>query len=215
MTRENTDEHQEHPELDEQQELDGRRLRRIEGRALLFQEAMRRYERGEPVELAAVAAAHGVGRTTAYRWFGTNDGLLAELVLTRQDNNFTNALDRHARKRGSARVVATLIEFLDHASASERFLKLLRREPGRALAIATSSRYPNQAALIAMVEGLLEEERARGLETAMDPPTLAYTIVKLIDALVYGAAAAGEPLETDRAREVFTKLLIADGQKGR
>lgn len=195
------------PAEDSAAETDGRRLRRIEGRALLFDEAMRRYHAGEPIDLATLASENDVGRSSAYRWFGSNDGLLAEIVRARQAENFANVSRLHVRKRGRSRVVAVLVDFLQHAADSERFVALLDREPKRALAIATSSRHPNQAELVGLIEDLLEREAARGLHLPMDAPTLAYTIAKLVEAFLYGDIAAGEGVKTDRAAEVFTKLL--------
>src|SRR4051794_12912746 len=40
-----------------------------------------RYLRGQRVDVQAIAAEIGVGRATVYRWFGSRDNLIGEVVI--------------------------------------------------------------------------------------------------------------------------------------
>ena len=54
----------------------------------------------------------------------------------------------------------------------------------------------------------MEESVARGqLELAADAPTLAYAIVRLVEAFLYNDAAAGLRGDADRLRVVLAALL--------
>jgi AcrR family transcriptional regulator len=43
---------------------------------------MRRYLRGERIDVQAVAAELSLGRTTIYRWFGSRENLIGEVLVT-------------------------------------------------------------------------------------------------------------------------------------
>ena len=44
--------------------------------------AMHRYLRGQRVDVQAIAAELGLGRTTVYRWFGSREGLIGEVLAS-------------------------------------------------------------------------------------------------------------------------------------
>jgi AcrR family transcriptional regulator len=70
---------------------DPRERQRENCKARILTDARDRYMRGQRIELTALAAEHGVGRATAYRWFGDNERVLAEVLGERARKNF---LDR-------------------------------------------------------------------------------------------------------------------------
>ena len=43
--------------------------------------AMHRYLRGRRVDVQAIAAELGLGRTTIYRWFGSREELIGEILV--------------------------------------------------------------------------------------------------------------------------------------
>jgi AcrR family transcriptional regulator len=184
-----------------------RTQRRAAGRQLVFDAAVARYLKGEPIELASLAAEAGVSRASAYRWYRGNDHLLAEVLRHRTDHNFARARDRHAHKTGHERVLSVLGDMLHHAARSERTRTLLDRHPQRTMAVLASGAYPNQRLAIARVETLLEEEVARGLELSVDTHSLAYTIVRIIESFIYADVIAGEPPDPDRALDII-RLLV-------
>ena len=65
-----------------------------------------------------------------------------------------------------------------------------------------------QPAWVERTQALLEESVARGtLVLAADAPTLAYAIVRLVEAFLYNDAAAGLRGDADRLRVVLNALL--------
>ena len=51
--------------------------------------AMHLYLHGRRIDVQAIAAQLGLGRTTIYRWFGSREGLIGEVLV--------RAADAHAR----------------------------------------------------------------------------------------------------------------------
>lgn len=170
------------------------RARRSKGRDRIFESAVKRYVDGASIDLSTLAAENGVSRASAYRWFGDNDRLLAEVLLQRADANFERASKLHASKRGRERVIATLSDFLHHASESEG-----------------TRAYPNQRAVIENVEGLLEEEAKRGMQLPADIRSLAYIIVRVIESFIYADVIAEEEPNPERAVDMIRLLVAPNG----
>src|SRR5437763_12495931 len=53
--------------------------------------AMRRYLRGRRIDVQAVAAKLGLGRATIYRWFGSREGLIGEVLVHAAEPLLTEA----------------------------------------------------------------------------------------------------------------------------
>src|SRR5918998_735287 len=68
--------------------------------------ALHRYLRGRRVDVQALASELGLGRTTIYRWFGSRDMLLGE-VLARATDPVIDAARAGARGRGGKALLDT------------------------------------------------------------------------------------------------------------
>jgi AcrR family transcriptional regulator len=86
---------------------DARERQREECKARILTGARDRYMRGQSIELTALAAEHGVGRATAYRWFGDNERVLAEVLGERARENFGDRIREHADRFARAASAAT------------------------------------------------------------------------------------------------------------
>src|SRR4051812_10249678 len=71
----------------------------------------------ERLDMSALADALGINRVTLYRWVGSRDQLLVEVVWSLAERALQEA-DRRAGGRGPGRVVAVLTGFLDLVIAS-------------------------------------------------------------------------------------------------
>jgi AcrR family transcriptional regulator len=167
--------------------------------------ALDAYLHGRRVDVRAIAAELGLGRTTIYRWFGSREGLIGEAVVRAAEPLFDEA-----RAGASGQGGAALLDTFDHinrglsaAPALRSFLELERD----ALRILTSSGGPVQPRMVARVRGIIEEEVARGFRPAVDSATLAYAIVRLAEAFLYNDATAALRGDVDRLREIEAALL--------
>jgi AcrR family transcriptional regulator len=169
--------------------------------------ARRRYLDGERVDVRAIAAELGLGRATLYRWFGSRERLVGEVIAREAEEYFTRV---RARVEGSG--AAALLETFDQinhglarASAVRRFLEQEREAAMRTL---TSSGGIVQPAAVAAIESLIDAEvRDGAYEPPVDPHTLAYAIVRLAEAFIYNDALAGIRGDVERLRQVEAALL--------
>lgn len=169
--------------------------------------ALDRFLHGRRIDVQAIAAELGLGRTTIYRWFGSREGLIGEVLIRAGD-----PLLDDARARAGGRGGAALLDTFDRMNRSlvtaPALRQLLEQERGVALRIITSSGGKVQPHFVARIATFVEEEvRAGAYEPPVDPPTLAYAIVRLAEAFLYNDAVAGIRGDVERLREVEAALL--------
>lgn len=165
------------------------------------------YLEGQRVDITVVAATLGLGRATIYRWFGSRQMLLGE-VVARQLELLV------ARKRAEVpeRGAAGLLEVLDRVnrtlSRSRALRRLIEQERDSAMRMLTSGAGVVEPRAVACVEAMIAEEiAARRYEPPVEPATLAYALVHLRHAFLLGDAAIGIRGDYERLREVQAALL--------
>jgi AcrR family transcriptional regulator len=176
--------------------------------------AMYRYLRGRRVDVQAIAAELGLGRTTVYRWFGSREGLIGE-VLVRAAEPLLDEARAKARGRGGSALLDTFDRFNRGLAAAPALRQFVEQERDAALRIITSGAGIVQPRIVARIAGLIEEEvRAGAYEPPVDPATLGYAIVRLAEAFLFNDAAAGMRGDVDRLREVEAAILGVRASKG-
>jgi AcrR family transcriptional regulator len=169
--------------------------------------AMHRYLRGRRVDVQAIAAELGLGRTTIYRWFGSREGLIGE-VLVLAAEPLLAAARKSARGRGGSALLDTFDRFNRSLAAAPALRQFVEQERDAALRIITSGAGPVQPSIVAMITTLIEEEvRVGAYEPPVEPTTLGYAIVRLAEAFLFNDAAAGMRGDVDRLREVEAAIL--------
>jgi AcrR family transcriptional regulator len=168
--------------------------------------ALRSYLHGERIDVQAIAARLGLGRTTIYRWFGSREGLIGEVVARAAEPLFDEARAA-ARGRGGAALLDTFDRInraLADAPALRSFLELERD----ALRILTSSGGIAHPRAVAKIRSFIEDEvRAGTYAPPVDPATLAYAIVRLAEAFLFNDATAALRGDVERLREIEAALL--------
>lgn len=157
--------------------------------------------------MSALATELGIGRVTLYRWFGSREGLLVEVVWSLAQRLLRH-VDEQVEAVGSERVVAVVSGFLDGVIASPAMQAWLADEGEFAMRLLTRRRPGFQPRLIAAIEGLLEEERAAGrLELPAEVAEVAYVVVRLIESYTYLDLITGEVPDARRAEPILRMLL--------
>src|SRR5581483_11526376 len=132
----------------------------------VLQLATEQYLKGERLDLTVIAQRLGLGRATIYRWFGSRDGLLGE-VIARQLEDLVARRRREVRRRGAEgllEVFDRINRSLAHSAALQR---LLEQERSAALRLVTSSNGLVQPRGEAALLGV--EERTRRPSTRSAP----------------------------------------------
>ena len=169
--------------------------------------AMRRYLRGERVDVLAIAAELGVGRATIYRWFGSREGLIGHVLVQAAEPLLAQARAK-ARGRGAHALLDTFDRFNHSLAAAPALRRFVEVERDAALRIICSGAGVVQPRIVAMIAAVIDDEvRAGRYEPPVELETLAYAIVKLAEAFLFSDAVAGMRGDVDRLREVEAALL--------
>lgn len=169
--------------------------------------ALHRYLHGRRVDVQAIAAELGLGRATIYRWFGSRENLIGEVMFLAAEPVLVEARAK-AKGRGGRALLETFDSFNRSLADSPALRRFVESERDAALRIITSGGGGLQPRIVASIQSAIEEEvRAGTYESPMEPSTLAYAIVRLAEAFLFNDAAAGMRGDVDRLREVEAALL--------
>jgi AcrR family transcriptional regulator len=167
---------------------------------------MYRYLRGRRIDVQEIAAELGLGRTTVYRWFGTREKLIGDVVVKAGEPALRAARERALGTGGQA-----LLETFDSFNrflADNRVLRtFVERERDAALRIITSGVGTVHPRLVELISGLIVDEIEAGTYVApVEPDTLGYAIVRLGEAFLFNDPA-GMRGDVDRLRDVEAAIL--------
>lgn len=169
--------------------------------------AVYRYLRGRRVDIQAIAAELGVGRSTIYRWFGSRDGLIGEAIVAAAEPVLAEVC-AEARGRGAAALLDIFDRFNRRLADAPALRQFLEQERDTALRIITSSGGTVQPQMVELICGVIEQEIAVGhYDPPVEPEDLAYAIVRLAEAYLFNDAIAGMRGDVDRLRNVEAALL--------
>jgi AcrR family transcriptional regulator len=165
------------------------------------------YIKGQRVDVTVVARRLGVGRATIYRWFGSREALIGEVVAIELER-----LMASKRQLVTRRGAVGLIEVLDRTNRSlaksTALQRLLEQEPSVAMRLLTASDGVVQPRAVAFVEDMIRSEALAGtFNPPAEPSALAYAIVRLAEAFLYNDAAIGIRGDHRRLRDVQAALL--------
>jgi AcrR family transcriptional regulator len=172
---------------------------------------MNRFLRGRRIDVQEIASELGIGRTTIYRWFGSRDDLIGEVVVSAAEP-LLEAARKGARRRGAAGLLETFDRFNRDIAAAPALLQFVESEREAALRVITSGASKVQPRIVEMITDLIVAEVEAGrFEPPVDVSTLGYAIVRIAEAFLYNDAAAGMRGDVDRLREVQGALLGLEG----
>lgn len=167
-----------------------------------------RFLRGERVDMRELAADLRVSRATLYRWVGSRERLLGEILWSMAEVGLRDARDAAAGGRGVERVVRFYERFLRLTAESEPIRRFLDAEREAALRILTSKEGVQQRRLIDALRGFIEEHAAAGeIELRLDAGDLAYVMTRIGESFLWREFITGERPDVDRAVEVVRVLL--------
>jgi AcrR family transcriptional regulator len=169
--------------------------------------ARREFGDGRRVDVSAIAAELGLARATLYRWFGSRDGLLGEMIARDAEEYFRRVRAR-VKGRGGRALLETFDQINRGLTRSSALRRFLEQERESALRTLTSSGGIVEPRSVTVIAELIDDEVRRGTyDPPVDVPTLAYAIVGLANAFLYNDAVAGIRGDVDRLRDVEAALL--------
>jgi AcrR family transcriptional regulator len=170
----------------------------------------RRFLAGDHIDMSGLADELGVNRVTLYRWFGSRDQFLVEVIWSLARRTL-DRIDASIRQRGAKRVVRLVAGFLDAVITNSGMQRWLSEEGEHAMRLLTRHETDFQPRLIAAVQEVLEQEADAGrLDLPVDLRELAYVIVRLIESYTYLDLITGEQPDAARAEPILRMLLRLD-----
>src|SRR5436305_5590207 len=118
--------------------------------------ARRRFLAGERIDMSALAGELGVNRVTLYRWVGSRNQLLVEVVWSVGERTLER-VEARVRDRGAERVVQVVTRFLDAVITSDGMQRWLTEEGELAMRLLTRGDAGFQPRLIDWIYRLLSE----------------------------------------------------------
>jgi AcrR family transcriptional regulator len=170
-----------------------------------FAAARRRFAAGERMDMQGLADELGINRVTLYRWVGSREQLITEVLWSATERSFRRY--RRANPRGP-RAAADLTAFVRDVNDHPGMRQLLRDEPDFALTLLTSTSGEYQRRYLRLVRELISEDRDAGLVSEEIPlDDLAYTAVRITESYIHTRFIAGEQPDARRAEVVLRVLL--------
>lgn len=181
--------------------------------AEIFDAALTTYLAQQRLDMSALAARLGMGRSTLYRKCGSRERLLGEVLWYVTRRALARALIEARAETGYERVMTAVECFLRHVTGDEALHRLLDAEPEAALRILTSTRGFIQQGIREALERLLAHDAEVGrLELAFDPATLAYVIVRIGEGFLYADVIADNEPDIELALTVIGELVRTPDQ---
>jgi AcrR family transcriptional regulator len=161
----------------------------------------------ERIDMSTLADELGVNRVTVYRWVGSRDRFLVEVIWSLAERTLALA-DEATDERGAERISQVVTRFIDMVIANPGMQRWLSDEGEHAMRLLTRHETDFQPRLIEAIESLLREETdANRLDLPVDLHELAYVIVRLIESYIYLDLITGEAPGAGRAEPILQMLL--------
>jgi AcrR family transcriptional regulator len=169
--------------------------------------ARRKFLAAERIDMSALADELGVNRVTLYRWVGSREQLLVEVVWSLAARTLEK-VDARVRAKGAERIVRVVTRFLEDVISNEGMRRWLAEEGELAMRLLTRHDTDFQPRLIDAIHTLLREETDAGrLDLPVELHEVAYVIVRLIESYTYLDLITGEQPDARRAEPVLRLLL--------
>jgi len=149
----------------------------------------------------------GVNRVTLYRWVGSREQLLVEVVWSLGAQTLAS-VDRAVRARGAERIVRVVTRFLEEVISNQGLGRWVAEEGELAIRLLTRQDTDFRPRLVAAIEELLREESDAGrLDLPVSLHEAAYVIVRLIESCMYLDFMIGEQPDARWAEPIIRLLL--------
>jgi AcrR family transcriptional regulator len=174
-----------------------------------FLRARKHFLASERVDMSALAHELGVSRVTLYRWVGSRDRLLVEVIWSLARRTLDN-IEAEADDGGAEKIVRVVTRFLEDVIGNPGMQRWLAEEGESAMRLLTRASNGFQPRLVDAIHDLLTEEADAGrLSLPVDLREVAYVIVRLIESYTYLDLITGEQPDASRAEPILRLLLRA------
>jgi len=174
-----------------------------------FELALGKWLRGERIEIGPLAEELGVARATVFRWVGSRDLLLGEVIWSLARSLLNDAVSS-AKGAGADYGADVARRLMTSVLASGELTQFIASDPEYALKVLTGKGSVVQSRFIGELTTLIRAQVQAGhLALVMPDEDMAYLIVRIVEACLYSDQIAGRKPNLDIACEAIRILLAA------
>ena len=164
--------------------------------------------------MQTLAAVVGVDRATLYRWVGSRERLLSEVLWTLLDRTMT-ALRAPTTSEGRPSAADVITGAARATMSNPGMQRFLESEGDLALRLLTTKASAFQQRLIALIGEVVDADRRAGrLYSPIPPEDLPFLLVRVMESYIYLHLITGDEPDAARSDRVIRALLPAHDTKG-
>jgi AcrR family transcriptional regulator len=164
---------------------------------------------GHRLDMQALAAELGVNRVTLYRWVGSREQLLVEILWSLTERTITDIWSELDSTTGP-RVPETLRRWMRATLDTPGVRQFLHGESEFAMRLLTLRSGGFQPRLFALVRGLIAADIAEArVATPLPIDELAFAVIRVCESYIYLPAITGEPPDPEMMGRVLAVLVTA------
>lgn len=163
----------------------------------------------ERIDMSAMARKLDVNRATLYRWVGSRDQFLVEMIWYMTAKSF-DRIEREVESTGSERIIEVTIAFADVVIRNPGMKHWLAAEGEAAMSLLTRAGAGYQPRLISWLDDLIRRQVDTGemrLPEGVDSYELAYVIERVLGGYIYLDLITGEEPDAQRAEPILRMLF--------
>ena len=161
------------------------------------------------IELTKLALELGISRATAYRWAGSTEQLIGEVLAAIVAETFER-IRAASDATGTPLVLEVLEGTMRQAHAFEPLRRYLAQHPQTGLRLVASKHGPVQARTIKLVGDLIDAEiEADRLHLTVPTEVMAYALTRIVESFLYADLITGAKPDLDNAVKILELMLSA------
>ena len=174
-----------------------------------FQAAVSAFQRGQRLDMVRLAGELGVSKATLYRWTGSREQLIGEVLAYLAAGAYNQARAATDDKRdGTEYWVGVTRHFMSAIVAFEPLRRFVREETPLAFRVLTMRGSIVQATVVRVTAQMLEEAQRRGAPALRAPAAdLAYAMTKVGEGFIYSEPVANVKPDVEAAIGIMRLLL--------
>lgn len=174
-----------------------------------FDLALAKWLNGDRVEIGAIAQELGVAKATVFRWVGSRELLLGEIIWSLLETAWKYVLSS-AQGTGADYAADVTYRLMASVLRSAPFRRFLEQDPENALRILTSKTSIVRTRIADEVCKMLRGQAEKGyIAPTLKIEDLAYVIVRVFESCLYSDQIAGRKPNIELTSEAIRILVAA------
>ncbi len=175
----------------------------------VYELALKKWMEGERIDVGALAKELGVGRATVFRWIGSRELLLGEVIWSVLSTTQQHVLAA-AKGEGADFAADMSYRLMELLLQSEALRQFIAQDAEYALKLLTSKDSTVQNRAVQFVIKLLRENaEADGRGFAIEIDALAFIIVRIVESCIYSDQITGRKPDIRTASDAIRILVSA------